>query len=90
MAFQEDSITFASDVPRTFENIRLTGVTYRRSMLDITVRGLGMRVTRFALDGPYQARPHIGATLAGPHTVDIELDDPLRCLRSAPKTRCSV
>jgi glycogen debranching enzyme len=90
MAFQEDGITFAPVVPRAFENIRLTDVVYRRSTLDITVRGSGTRVTRFTLDGQFQARPQISATLAGPHTIDIQLGDAPRCAQRAPITRCSV
>jgi hypothetical protein len=90
MAFQEDGITFAPVVPRTFKNIRLTDVVYRRSTLDITVQGSGTRVTRFTLDGQFQARPQISATLVGPHTIDIQLGDAPRCAQRAPITRCSV
>jgi hypothetical protein len=90
MAFQEDGVMFAPVVPRTFETIRLTGVAYRRSTLNIIVRGSGTRIARFALDGQPQARPYISATLAGPHTVDIQLDDAPRCVKRAPIARCSV
>jgi hypothetical protein len=90
MAFQEDGITFAPVVPRTFESIRLVGVAYRGSMLDITVRGSGVRIARFALDGQLLARPHIGTTLAGRHTIDIQLDDAPRCVKPMPIARCSV
>jgi hypothetical protein len=90
MAFQEDGIRFAPVVPRTFESIHLTDVVYRRSTLDITVRGSGTRIARFALDGQPQARPQISATLAGPHTIDIQLGDAPHCAIRAPVTRCSV
>jgi hypothetical protein len=90
MAFQGDGITFAPVVPRTFDSIHLTGVVYRRSTLDISVRGSGTRVARFLLDGQPQLRPQISATLAGPHTVDIQLSDRPRCVKRAPITRCSV
>jgi cellobiose phosphorylase len=90
MAFQEDGITFAPVVPRTFQSIRLAGVVYRQSTLDITVRGSGTRITRFALDGQFQARPQISATLAGPHTIDIQLGDAPRCATRAPITKCLV
>jgi len=84
MAFQEDGITFAPVVPRTFDTIRLTNVTYRRSTLAITVRGAGARIVRFALDGQPAIHPRISAALTGPHTIDIQLGHRTGCPRAAP------
>jgi hypothetical protein len=89
MAFQEEGITFAPVVPRTFENMRLTGVAYRQSILSIAVRGSGTRIVRFALDGRPQARPHISAALAGSHMIEIELSQAAGCARPAPRSKCS-
>jgi hypothetical protein len=89
MAFEEDGITFAPVVPQTFESIRLTDMTYRRGTLNITVRGSGARIIRFALDGQPQIRPRISASLTGPHTIDIELSYAAGCARPAPRSKCS-
>ena len=89
MDFQEDGITFAPIVPRTFESIRLTDITYRGSTLNIAVRGSGARITGFALDGQPQSRPYISATLTGPHTIDIELSTTAGCARPMPRSKCS-
>ncbi|HEU0302667.1 MAG TPA: glycosyl hydrolase family 65 protein, partial [Longimicrobium sp.] len=75
MRFDADRLRFAPMVPpayrgeRTLENLR-----YRGATLAVTVRGHGNGIARVRIDGRPAERAEIPATLAGAHTVEIEMN----------------
>ena len=69
MRFDETGLSFAPCVPEGFGEIRLTGLTWRDTVLDITLAGTGRRVESLTLgDAPVERIP---AALVGTHSVCV-------------------
>jgi len=75
MRLRPDRLAFRPMVPRAYAGERtLRELRYRGSVLTVTVRGFGDGVASARLDGRPAARAEIPAGLAGPHTLDIEMN----------------
>ena len=74
MRFAFDGIYFAPSVPRGLPGVkRISGLRYRRGILDINLSGTGNAIVSFAIDGK-PAEPFFPAAAAsGRHVVDIVL-----------------
>lgn len=75
MHFACDGIRFTPSVPLGMPGEkRVESLEYRKSILDITVRGTGNVVTSFSIDGQ-AAAPFFPASMEGRHKVEITLSD---------------
>ena len=75
MRLRPDRLEFRPMVPRAYGGERtLRNLRYRGAVLTVTVRGFGDGVTAARLDGRPVPRADILAGLAGPHTLEIELN----------------
>jgi len=74
MDFAFDGIYFMPSVPEGVPGEKkLTGLRYRKSILDITLHGTGSAISSFTIDGE-NADPFVPSHLEGRHAVDIVLD----------------
>lgn len=75
ISYEEDRLVFKPFVPRVLSDTReLTGLKYRKSLLDIELIGYGNRIASFSLDG----RSHgafVPDALTGKHRIKIVLTD---------------
>jgi hypothetical protein len=75
MRFRADRLAFAPMVPPAYAGERtLSNLRYRGAVLTVTVRGSGDGVASARLDGRPVERAEIPATLAGAHTLEIEMN----------------
>ncbi|HVG43290.1 MAG TPA: hypothetical protein VM890_01130 [Longimicrobium sp.] len=75
MRFRADRLAFAPMVPPAYAGERtLSNLRYRGAVLPVPVRGSGDGVASARLDGRPVARAEIPATLAGAHTLEIEMN----------------
>jgi len=70
MNFTEDGVQFAPVVPDRFEQLSLQGVKYRSAEMNILVKGHGITVRQFKLDGKKQS-PLVPAASTGRHQIEI-------------------
>jgi hypothetical protein len=85
LRFDADSLRFRPMVPPSYGGTRvLTGVRWRKATLAIAIVGHGRGIRRLLLDGKPLAGTAIPASLTGPRSVRIELDD---AWPSSPMTR---
>jgi hypothetical protein len=71
MDFRQGGIRFAPVVPQGFEQLTLSDFKYRNAQLQIVVKGHGVAIDKFLLDGREQKRPLVDAAAAGRHTIEI-------------------
>ncbi|HEX6372122.1 MAG TPA: hypothetical protein VF006_24575 [Longimicrobium sp.] len=75
MRFRPDRLELRPMVPPAYAGERtLSGLRYRGAVLTITVRGHGDAVASVRLDGRPVERAEIPATLAGAHTMEIQMN----------------
>jgi hypothetical protein len=75
LQFDNDKLRFVPVIPQAFKATRtLTNFKYRKAILDITVVGWGSKLTLFMLDGKLMANAQIPGSVAGKHSVYIEMD----------------
>jgi hypothetical protein len=75
MRFDPDRLRFTPMVPPAYDGERtLSGLRYRGATLAITVRGHGDGVASVRLDGRPVERAEVPASLAGEHTVEIQMN----------------
>ena len=75
MRFEPERLVFRPMVPPTYGGERtLAKLHYRDAILTVAVRGFGNAVSRARLDGRTIATAAIPATLAGAHTLEIEMN----------------
>jgi hypothetical protein len=75
LRFRPDRLELRPMVPPAYAGERtLSGLRYRGAVLTITVRGHGDGVASVRLDGRPVERAEIPATLAGAHTVEIQMN----------------
>ncbi|MDE5688889.1 MAG: hypothetical protein K2I18_09765 [Paramuribaculum sp.] len=74
LTLKDDRLEFHPSVPHFLRHgLKLSGVKYRNSVLDINISGGGNRIAGFAVDG-IESRAHfVDSALAGRHRVDIQL-----------------
>ena len=70
MDFTEQGLRFAPVVPEGFDQLSLDNVQYRQARLHIQIRGHGIRVREFMLDGK-ATKFLVPVSLAGPHEIEI-------------------
>ncbi len=76
MEFQPDSLMFSPVVPKAYGGtILLSNFKYRASVLDITVKGYGSKVSGFIVDGKKQGAAVLPGNIKGRHTIEIQLDN---------------
>lgn len=69
-----DRLEFHPSVPYMLRGgIRLAGVKYRDSILDISITGSGNRIAGFAIDGMESSGNFVDCSLTGSHRIDIQL-----------------
>lgn len=73
MKFNENSVTFDPYLPDGIGTLELKDVTYRNSVLNITLNGKGNVISSFTLDGKTQAGNTIPSSLTGMHIIVIVL-----------------
>jgi len=84
--FQPDGIAFAPFVPESFRGDKtLTGFTYRKMQLSITVKGFGNTIKSFSVDGNHSESHFLHGNLEGKHIVEIELDS-----KSFPESKVNM
>jgi hypothetical protein len=72
--FEENNLRFEPFVPKAMAaNRKLTNFKYRKTVLDIELKGFGNRIASFLLDGKAQKKPVILENLTGKHVVKIVL-----------------
>jgi hypothetical protein len=74
MRFENDTISFSPFIPPDFGNIKLTGIKYRNSILNISIKGKGDRIKSFALDGKNQDKYIFNPVNEGTHKIYIEME----------------
>jgi len=75
MRFRRDRLELRPMVPPAYAGERtLSGLRYRGAVLTITVRGHGEGVASVRLDGRPVERAEIPASLAGAHTIEIQMN----------------
>jgi hypothetical protein len=75
MSFAPDGLHFHPFIPKAMRGkFVLTNFHYRGSVLSISVQGFGNHINRVTIDGQLAA-PMVPATLAGDHSVSIEVDE---------------
>ena len=74
LGFERDGLRFNPRLPADWSGVQLTGLPYRAGQLDLTLTGVGTRVTRLALDGrPVPGNFIAAGDLTGRHRVEITL-----------------
>ena len=73
MRFQSDGLALAPALPEGWGDVSLTGVRYRRAVLQIQLHGAGTVVRSFQVDGVEKAEHVVPASLRGDHRVDVVL-----------------
>jgi hypothetical protein len=72
--FEPDGITFKPVIPEVYGGTRtLSNFSYRKSKLNITVKGHGNQVASFKIDGKISEKAFFPASLTGNHTIEIEM-----------------
>ena len=71
--FVEQGINFAPVVPATMQELSLTNMKYRQSVLKLKVLGHGTTIASFAVDGQPQARAFLDSALQGSHQITIQM-----------------
>jgi len=76
ISFEENGITFNPVIPGVYGGKRsLSNFKYRNSILTITVNGFGCKIKSITFDGKNLENAFLPATVAGSHTVEIEMDN---------------
>ena len=71
MRFQSDGQALAPALPEGWSDVSLTGVRYRRTVLQIQLHGAGAVVRSFQVDGVEQAEHVLPVGLRGEPRVEI-------------------
>jgi glycogen debranching enzyme len=74
LQFNENSLAFSPYLPGNIGHIELKDLAYRKSVLNILVKGKGGTIKKFKVDGRMQQGHSIAANLQGKHSVSIELE----------------
>jgi hypothetical protein len=72
MEFEENGIRFSPVVPEQVNELLLTDVNYRNCTFSVSVKGHGVSISRFELDGT-DAPAFLDASLTGSHRIDITM-----------------
>jgi len=76
MTFETNALTFNPAVPEVYGGIKnISGFRYRKSELDITIKGYGTQIKSFLLDGNKSNSNSIPGNLQGKHSVEIVLSN---------------
>ena len=74
--FQADSLLFKPFVPKSWSGEhKLSKFKYRKTVLNITLRGYGCNISKFIIDGQQQTSAKIAKDTEGEHEIIIELDN---------------
>ena len=73
LQFNENSLALAPYLPQDTGYIKLNGLAYRKSVLDITVKGKGKIIKTFMIDGKVSKNHFIASALTGKHSISVEL-----------------
>ena len=73
MRFNENSITFVPYLPDGIGTLEMKDVTFRNSILNITLKGVGNIISSFTIDGKNQPGNTISSSLKGMHAITIVL-----------------
>ena len=74
LGFERDGLRFHPQLPPDWSGVQLTGLPYRAGRLDLTLTGVGSRVTSLVLDGrPLKSNFIPARDLAGTHRIEITL-----------------
>ena len=76
MSLHLDGISFAPVIPPMLtEEKRLTGFRYRKSILNISIKGTGTEISKFTIDGKEQSEAFFPADNEGTHSIEILMAD---------------
>lgn len=76
MSFEPDGITFSPAIPKTYPGTKtLSNFKYRNAVLTINVNGFGNAIQSIQMDGKPLENAFLPASLAGKHTIDIEMNN---------------
>lgn len=74
LTLKDDRLEFHPSVPHFLRHgLKLSGVNYRNSVLDININGGGNRIAGFAVDGIESREHFVDSALTGRHRIDIQL-----------------
>jgi cellobiose phosphorylase len=74
LKFSEQSLSFAPYLPPYIHAIEMKNLKYRRSILDISIKGNGKSIRKFTVDGKEQVNHSINLALKGKHNISVELE----------------
>lgn len=73
--FQAKGLAFFPIVPEKLGGVKkLSGLKYRKAVLDITLSGFGTGIRSFKIDGAPSEKFYIPAEMEGAHTIEIEMN----------------
>jgi glycogen debranching enzyme len=73
MRFDERGIVFEPVLPDDLRELHLTGIPYRRAVLDVHIGGRGSRISRMTMNGQAAADHRVPASASGHLAIDITL-----------------
>jgi hypothetical protein len=74
MRFTEESLSFTPYLPEEINSIELKNLSYRSSILNISIKGKGNVIESFIVDGKGQKNNSVVSTLTGKHDIVIILN----------------
>jgi hypothetical protein len=74
--FETNGIRFQPVIPSNYSGIKsLSNFKYRKSILDITVKGFGNQISKISMDGKPLENAFFPAELEGKHSIEIEMNN---------------
>lgn len=74
--YKENDLNFFPFIPREYKGKKtIKNFKYRASILDIEIIGFGDAIQTFSVDGVFQTKARIKATLEGKHIIEIKMNN---------------
>lgn len=74
LEFTNDALYIRPYLPETVHTLSITGISYRKSMINVTVKGKGRHISSFTINGTKQKDFRISGTARGIQNIIINLD----------------
>ncbi|MBB3186533.1 MGH1-like glycoside hydrolase domain-containing protein [Microbacter margulisiae] len=74
LRFEEHSLAFAPYLPSEIHFVEMKNLKYRRSVLNILIKGQGNSIRQFTVDGKRQRNYSISSIIRGTHDIVIEME----------------
>jgi glycogen debranching enzyme len=71
---ESDGITFSPFLPENVHFLKLEDISYRKALLNITIKGHGAKIKSFSLNGEMQSVYKISPSINGINDVKIEVE----------------